>query len=200
MKSSHSSQKVIFCLEIIMYMKKIFLPILFISIALLSCSSNSPQEYFNRAVLNCNLLYGFAGYELKRDLAMPSEKLVDEKTLATAPMKRAEVVKNKLDIIEKNFEKLKELKSTDDTKEMLNASIALYEFVLPVYKNEYQQLAKLYDNGEASEKIAAAEKNITDNYEAKFLALYQLVGETGKQYATRHGIRVQEVNPSPSIK
>ena len=181
-------------------MRKAFLPILFISIAFISCSSDSPQDYFNKAVLNTNLLYGFAGYELKRDLATPSEKLVDEKTLATAPMKRAEVVKEKLDIIEKNFEQLKELKPTDDSKEMLNASIALYEFVIPVYKNEYQQLANLYDNAESSEKIAAAEKNITDSYEAKFKELYNLVGTTGMQYADAHGIRVQEVNPSPSIK
>jgi DNA repair ATPase RecN len=181
-------------------MRKAFLPILFISIAFISCSSDSPQDYFNKAVLNTNLLYGFAGYELKRDLATPSEKLVDEKTLATAPMKRAEVVKNKLDMIEKNFENLKDLKPTDDSKEMLNASIALYEFVMPVYKNEYQQLANLYDNGEASEKIATAEKNITDRYEAKFLSLYQLVGDAGKQYAAKHGIRVLEVNPSPSLK
>jgi DNA repair ATPase RecN len=115
-------------------------------------------------------------------------------------MKRAEVVKNKLDMIEKNFENLKDLKPTDDSKEMLNASIALYEFVMPVYKNEYQQLANLYDNGEASEKIATAEKNITDRYEAKFLSLYQLVGDAGKQYAAKHGIRVLEVNPSPSLK
>ncbi len=181
-------------------MKKIFLPVLFISFAFISCSSNNPQDYFNKAVLNTNLLYGFAGYELKRDLATPSEKLVDEKTLATAPMKRAEVVKEKLDIIEKNFEQLKELKPTDDSKEMLNASIALYEFVIPVYKNEYQLLANLYDNGATAENISSTEKSITDKYETRFQELYQLVGDAGKQYAARNGIRVQEVNPSPSIK
>lgn len=172
--------------------------LLFICCTLVSCTGNTPEQYFGKAVLNCNFLYGFAGYELKRDLATPSEKLVDEKTLATAPMKRAEVVKTKLEIVESNFEKVKSLPVTDDTKEMLSASIALYEYVLPVYKNEYQQLAALYDDGVASDKIAAMEKSITDKYESKFLQLYNTVLTSGNAYASKHGIEVREVNPSPA--
>jgi len=63
---------------------KITIPVLTICISLLlqSCSIPSPQQYFDQAALNCNILYGFAGYELKRDLATPAEKLVDEKTWA----------------------------------------------------------------------------------------------------------------------
>lgn len=178
-------------------MNRNMLLLLFICCTLVSCNSNTPEQYFGKAVLNCNFLYGFAGYELQRDLATPSEKLVNEKTLATAPMKRVEIVKNKLETVESNFEKVKSLPVTDDTKEMLNASIALYEYVIPVYKNEYQQLATLYDNGAASEKIAAMEKSMTDTYESKFLQLYNVVLTTGKAYASKHGIEVREVNPSP---
>jgi len=178
-------------------MSKIFMPVLFICLTFFFCNSNTAEEYFSRAVLNCNLLYGFAGYELKRDLASPSEKLVDEKTMATAPMTRGEVVKNKLEVVENNFEKVKALKVTDDTKEMLNASTALYEYVLPVYKNEYKQLAALHDNGEPIQKIEAAEKNITDKYEARFSQLYEALQLAGKNYAVKNGIRIREVNPSP---
>jgi len=179
-------------------MRKIFIAMLLACITLFSCNTNTPEDYFGKAALNCNLLYGFAGYELKRDLGSPSEKLIDEKTLATAPMKRAEVVKNKITTLEENFEKVKSLGSNAEADEMLKASKALYEYVLPVYKNEYQQLAALYDNAAAADKIKAMEKSINEKYEPNFLKLYDAVWQAGKVYASKNGIKVQEVNPSPS--
>ncbi len=177
-------------------MKKVFAP-LFVACWLLTSCGTTPQKTFEIASLNCNMLFGFAGYELKRDLATPSEKLVDEKTLATAPMKRAEVVKDKLTRVEEAFEKVKDLSSNDGNKEMLAASTALYEFVIPVYKNEYTALAALYDENAPAEKIAAAEKNITDKYAAKFEELYNNVVKTGTAYAEKNSSEVRTVNPSP---
>ncbi len=81
---------------------------------------------------------------------------------------------------------------------MLNASIALYEYVLPVYKNEYKQLAALYDEGAAAEKTEAMQKSINEKYEAKFLELYNAVLKTGTAYAEKNGIQAKQVNPSPS--
>ena len=180
-------------------MKQNFIALVITCLTLFSCSS-TPQEYFGQAVLNCNLLYGFAGYELKRDLAIPSERLVDEKTMKMAPVLRGQVVKEKVETVEANFTKLKNLSITDDTKEMLAAATALYEYVLTVYKNEYTQLAALYDNGAAPDKIAATEKLITEKYEAAFLELYNAAGKAGKAYAAKHGIKVVDVNPSPTGK
>ncbi len=168
------------------------------SCLLLSSCSNSPREYFDRAALNINTLYGFASeYELKRDLATPGEKLVDEKTLAMAPMTRAEVVKEKLARAEEDYQKVKSLGSNAEADEMLKASAALYEFVIPVYKNEYTQLAALYDAKAPEDKIVAAINNIIDKYQAKFQKLYNDVIEKGTAYAEKNGIEVRQVNPSP---
>jgi hypothetical protein len=180
-------------------MKKI-LPLLLVfsfTFVLFSCGNPPPDQLFARVVLNTNLLFGFAGAGMQRELASPSVKLVDEKTMATAPMKRAEVVKTKLETIETNFEKVKAIGSNEETKDMLNATIALYEFVIPVYKNEYAQLAKLYDEGAPAEQITALEKTIQEKYGARFEELYNAVGTTGKAYAAKHNIPVREVNPAP---
>jgi hypothetical protein len=177
-------------------MKKIFAAVL-ITACLISSCSTSPNETFGIATLNCNLLYGFATHELKRDLGSPSEKLVDEKTMAMAPMKRKEVVDDKLKFLEENYEKVKAIGRNDDNKEMLAASIALYEFTLPVYKKDYYELAALYDEHAPAEKIEAAEKNITDKYAAKFEVLYNDVVKKGTTYAEKNGIEVRTVNPSP---
>ena len=180
-------------------MKKIAALTLTLSLTfiLTACGNPPPRDVFGIAVLNCNLIFGFAGRGMQSELSSPSVKLTDEKTGATAPMKRAEVVKTKLETIETNYGKVKGLKSDAATKEMLDASLALYEFVIPVYKNEYTQLAALYDENAPADKIAALEKSIQDNYGAKFRELYNAVGTTGKAYAAKHDIPVQEVNTSP---
>lgn len=171
--------------------------VLSLAFVLVSCGNPPPDQLFARVVLNTNLLFGFAGSGMQRELASPSVKLVDEKTMATAPMKREEVVKTKLETIETNFEKVKAISSNEETKDMLNAAIVLYEFVIPVYKNEYAQLAKLYDDGAPADQIAALEKTIQEKYGAKFEELYNAVGTTGKAYAAKHNIPVREVNPAP---
>lgn len=103
----------------------------------------------------------------------------------------------KLDTIEENYGKVKALSSNAETKEMLSAAQALYEFVLPVYKNEYTQLAALYDDGAPADKTAALEKTIQEKYGAKFQELYTALGTAGKAYAAKHNIPVREVNPAP---
>lgn len=163
-----------------------------------SCSNPSPGQYFDQAVLNCNLLYGFAGYELERDLGTVQERLADEKTMKMEPVTRAEVVKEKLARIEENYQKVKSLDSNTDADDMLKASTALYEFVLPVYKNEYAALAAMYDAHAPADKITEAAKNITGKYAAKFEELYNTVIKTGTAFAKRNGIPVKQVNPSPS--
>lgn len=179
-------------------MKKTFSLLFIASLLASGCGSPRPREYFNQAVLNCNALYGFASsYELERDLATPSEKLIDEKTMAMAPVTRAETVKGKLARAEENYQKVKSLPATGDAKEMVDASNALYEFVLPVYKNEYAALAALYDANAPADKIEAAAKNITDKYAAKFEGLYNAVMKAGTAYAEKNGIEVRAVNPSP---
>lgn len=159
----------------------------FLGLLLIACESATPQQYFARAVLNANLLYGFAGEALHNQFVGP-----------TAPAKRADVLKGKLDAIEASYAKVKALKSTDDSKEMLQASAALYEFVLPVFKNEYRQLAALYDDNAAPDKIAALQKTIAQKYEPRFQTLHRGLIAAGKAYAARHNIAVKEVNPSPS--
>jgi len=172
--------------------------LLFVAGILITSCSNSPQEYFNQAALNCNTLYGFASdYEIKRDLGIAQEKLVDANTMKMAPMTRAEVVKDKLTRAEENYSKVKKLGNNAAADEMLKASRALYEFVIPVYKNEYTQLAALYDANAPEDKIVAAIKNITDKYATKFEALYSDAITKGIAYAEKNGIEVRQVNPSP---
>ena len=166
---------------------------------LVSCDTATPENYFDRAVLNCNLIHGFAGSGLRRELESPSVKLSETGNGETIPMKRKEVIDNAITSLETNFEKVKKLKETDDTRDILQASVALYEFVLPVYKTEYQQLARLHDEGAAREEIDSLARSIGTRYRSDFEKLSDRLTAAGKPYAARHGIKVNwGVSTEPS--
>lgn len=154
-----------------------------------SCSTETPEKTFSIAVLNSNLIVGFAGSGMVRQLESPSVKL-DEGSNEAVPMKRNDVVNSKIEFSETNLKNIKGLKETDDTKEMLDASKALYEFVIPVYKTEYIQLAELYDTGAPKEKIATFSESIHNKYFFRYDELYKNLINTGKKYAEMHNIKV----------
>jgi hypothetical protein len=168
---------------------------LFLAIAgscfLPSCDTATPETYFDRAVLNSNLMHGFAGRGLQRELEQPSVKLADNNSGATVPMKRKEIIDNQITSLEANLVKIRKLKETEDSRDILAASIALYEYVLPVYGNEYQQLAELYDEGAAREQIESLTVAIETKYGPRFKALYDQLAVAGKPYAARHNIKVK---------
>ena len=155
-----------------------------------ACNTATPENYFDAAVLNSNMLMGFANDRLTRQLESPSAKLVEGTKYQAAPMKRKEVIDDKIEYLESAFEKVKQLKETEDTKDMLQSSVALYEYVLPVYKNEYVQLAKLYDDNASKETIESFTQSVHDKYASKFDELYNNLIAIGKTYAAKHNIKV----------
>jgi hypothetical protein len=157
---------------------------------LTACNTATPENYFDRAVLNSNSLVGFAGEGLERELDQPSAKMVDGDVNHPVAIKRKEVMDNKIQFLEEDLAKLKKLKETADTKEMLLTSIALHEYILPVYKNEYQQVARLYDGIGGKEEIQAAIQAIHDKYYTRFDELYKKLIAIGKLYASKHNIKV----------
>jgi hypothetical protein len=168
---------------------------------LLSCNTATPENYFDQAVLNTNMLMGFANDGFGRQLEQPSVKLVEGTKDQTMPMKRKEVVDNQINFLDESFTKIKKLKETDDSRDMLKASVALYEYVIPVYKNEYTQLAKLYDENAPKEQIVLFSKNIHDKYAAGFEERINTLIGIAKPYASRHNINVKwDVKTSPDLR
>lgn len=158
------------------------------SITFIQCS-NSPEEYFGTAVLNVNMLFGFADNGFSRQLESPSSEL-PEGGGEPVPMTRKELWDQKTKFVEENFKKVESLKETGETKNMIDASIELYKFVIPVMKNEYTRLAEMYDNGVPAEQTDALTKEIHDKYYAKYVQLYNTLANAGKVYADKNNIKV----------
>lgn len=158
-----------------------------------------PERYFDLAVLNANMINGISNDGTMPELTYPSAKMVDGNKDKTVVMKRKEMMDQKILFLEQNFEKLQDLKETPQTKEMLQTAIALNKYVIAIYKNEYQQLAKLYDDGAPATQIKAMAQSIHDNYYTTYETLFNKLISTGKAYAAQNNIEVNwGIQTSPS--
>lgn len=162
--------------------------LLFFSLFITTCNTTSPQKTFEIAFLNSNMIVGFAGNRMSSELENPSVKLTDDGK--TVSMQRKDVIQSKIDFSEDVLKKLKSLKETDDSREMITASSDLYNFILPVYKNEYQQLAKLYDEQASKEAIESQTQAIRDKYYDDFEKRYNKLIALSKTFAQQHNITV----------
>lgn len=180
-------------------MKKLLL--LYVGLASLlitGCSNPKPEKYVSTAFINANLLHGFASRLVNDELSQPSVKLAEGKTDSYEKVTRAETINLKIGFAENALKHIKDLPVTDDSKAMLDASKALFEFVIPVYKNEYTALAKLYDSGADTAQLNELNRKIESSYGSKFLELHQKLQDAGMAYASKHDIKVMNVQTSPS--
>jgi hypothetical protein len=156
----------------------------------IGCNTASPDKYFGLAVLNINMINGISGDGSMAELVYPSARMVDGDKNKSVVMKRKEMLDQKIQWLEENFEKLQDLKETPETKELLQAAIALNKYVLPIYKNEYQQLAKLYDDGAPATEIKAMALSIHDKYYTTYEVLLGKLISAGKVYAANNDLKV----------
>jgi hypothetical protein len=92
---------------------------------------------------------------------------------------------------EANLTKIKALPDNEEARDMVQTSIRLHEFVLPVFKADYRELARLYDeDGSQQERVSKAQE-IDVKYSAGYQALFNRLVELGKPYAAKHHIKVE---------
>jgi hypothetical protein len=167
----------------------IFIFGLFLSFTFTACTTATPENYFDRAVLNTNVFNDFASESFTRQLVAYAVKQENAK-VAQQPNAAQAMVESKAQYVAKALKDVKALKQTDETKEMLRTSIALHEYVLPVYQNEYMALAKLCDSGASKDDIAALALEIDNKYAGHFEELFIKLTNLGKAYAKKHNINV----------
>jgi hypothetical protein len=157
---------------------------------LAACNMATPEKYFDVAVLNTNMIDGIVNNGIMWEMEQPTAKLKEGTKDQTVPMKRMEGLDQKIAFLEETLEKVKGLKETKDTKEMLQTSKALHEYVLAIYKKEYRELATLYDDGASRELITAKAQAIHDKYYARYEVLFNKLISIGKSYASNNNIKV----------
>jgi hypothetical protein len=168
--------------------KNVMLMVMVSTITACNFTVNTPEEYFDQAALNANDIsrfgtYYFEGYqEYLKNVSGPGKVTSCE-----------EYLKNSTARAEKNLEKVKKLHPTPETKPMLDASIALHEYVLTSYKAEHLKIAKMIDKHAPEEEINQALTELdTKPYDA-FIEKYNNLWKLADVYARDNKIEVEKM-------
>ncbi|MEH6306320.1 hypothetical protein RYH73_11740 [Olivibacter sp. CPCC 100613] len=160
--------------------------------AILSCQSTSPEHFFDQVVLNTNYIVDFAPERFGKELEAQTIEYPDIPASKKKGDEAQNVVQNKVIAIERALENIKALRAGDDEMKMLKEnSIELFETVLPVYKKEYMEYARLCDSKEPSSQKEAILHAIDSIYLPKVAELMENVYQKGKNYADKHHIDVK---------
>lgn len=156
-----------------------------------SACSETPERFFDIAILNTNMINDFASADLARHINDETKEYPDIPSSKKKGNEAATNLNNKILYLEQSLEKVKKLSASgEEEKEIKALSQQLYELVIPVYKTEYLAYAKLCDSkGSQADKDAMVE-NIDQKYGARFEQNFNSLMEKGKTYAQEHNIQV----------
>lgn len=164
------------------------LVIFFLSVQ--SCAEPA-DKFFATAILNTNTISDFATPTLAKHINDETTEFPDIPSSKKNGDEAGKLVQNNILYMEKSLNDIKALNaSSDDRKAIKEKSIALYEFVIPVYKNEYTNYAKLCDNKADQTKKDEIANTIEQKYSATFEKMYTDLMETGKAFAAENKLNV----------
>jgi len=162
-----------------------------LSMLFLASCSEPPAQFFDITVLNTNAFNDFASPDLARHINEETKEFPDIPSSKKKGDEAVTTITNKILYLEQSLDKVKKLSASgDEQKEIKELSTRLYEMVIPVYKKEYMDYAKLCDaHGDQSAKDAIL-KGIDEKYRADFEKSYSNLMEKGKAYAAANDIQV----------
>jgi hypothetical protein len=166
--------------------------VLFLIPALFFQSCAEPADkFFATAILNTNTISDFATPTLAKHINDETTEFPDIPSSKKNGDEAGKLVQNNILYMEKSLNDIKALNAnSDDRKAMKEKSVALYEFVIPVYKNEYTNYAKLCDSKADQAKKDALANAIEQKYSAKFETMYTDLLNTGKTFAAENKLNV----------
>ncbi|RNL54206.1 hypothetical protein D7004_08935 [Pedobacter jejuensis] len=158
---------------------------------LFSACSETPEKFFDIAILNTNMINDFASPDLARHINDETTEFPDIPSSKKKGNEAETGIKNKILYLEQSLEKVKALSpSGKDEEEIKKLSMQLYEMVIPVYKNEYLTYAKICDkHGSQTVKDEIVNK-IDQQYGQRFEQNYNALMDKGKAYAKENNIQV----------
>lgn len=160
------------------------------SLTIQSCTEPA-DKFFDTAILNTNTITDFATPILAKHINDETTEFPDIPSSKKNGDEAGKMVQNNILYMEKSLKDIKALSAnSEDRKAIKEKSIALYEFVIPVYKNEYINYAKLCDSKADQTKKDLLANAIEQKYGVKFEKMYTELINSGKVFAEENDLNV----------
>ncbi|AMR31658.1 hypothetical protein A0256_09595 [Mucilaginibacter sp. PAMC 26640] len=160
------------------------------SLLMQSCSEPA-DKFFDVAVLNTNTIVDFGTPKLAKHINDETTEFPDIPSSKKKGDEASIYVKNNILFMEKALKDIKALTANDDHRKAIKEqSVALYEFVIPVYQNEYTAYAKLCDAKASQAQKDEIIRSIEEKYSAQFEKHYAALLSKGKAFAKDNNLNV----------
>lgn len=167
-----------------------FALLIIFSLSAQSCAEPA-ERFFGTAILNTNSISDFATPTLAKHINDETTEFPDIPSSKKKGDEAGKLVQNNIMYMEKSLSDIKSMNANSEERKVIKEkSIALYEFVIPVYKNEYTNYAKLCDTKADQAKKDELANAIEQKYGAKFEQMYTDLMETGKVFAAENKLDV----------
>ncbi|AMP99000.1 hypothetical protein AY601_2099 [Pedobacter cryoconitis] len=161
------------------------------SILLLQSCAETADKFFDVAVLNTNFVSRFATPSMAKQIDGATLEFPDIPSSKKKGDEAVNSIKNDILYIEKSLKDVKALSASGERKVIQDQAVDLYEYVLPVYKNEYTAYAKLCDAKAPQEQKDKLIKSIEEKYNTGFEKKYSILLENGKAFAEENNLNVK---------
>jgi len=176
---------------------KSILTIIVVCILFVSCQKETPQKVVEKTVLKANLLtanYGIGYFEQLKELQKNEYlKYYDNDGEEYSATFSQYLHKVTIPDLEKSLKDVQKLEVNEDSKELINTSIELFEFCIGFYKKDYAEIAYMYDEGKTQQEI----NMIINEFEAKSFQEFKeknlKLDEAAKVYAEKKGVSLKFV-------
>jgi len=168
--------------------------LVFIAITIQSCSNDTPESYFGKTTLNVNKYSSLGAIDFQRMAESHDQNGLYAKVnddFVPSDSFEAHIKTYKVFNIETDIEKIKKLKPTEETKEMINASLEVFNFVKSKYKTDYIKIAKLIDDKVDKEKVDIAIQNFEEQNLGEFDKKLKILYDIAMPYAKKNGMKVE---------
>ncbi|MDO5638681.1 MAG: hypothetical protein Q4G28_02330 [Neisseria sp.] len=165
------------------------------AVFLSACGETATAEnYFDQAVLNTNQINSSASRYFNRVEQHRQNgqlKVYDEQNKQMVPTDSVEAyVKQNNTYFKQNVDKVEKLPETDETRAMLQQSLAVFRGAYDVYEQDYLDIARKIDAGAPKAEIDAAIQAADAKLQAVGEERSKLI-ELAKPYAEKHKINVK---------
>ena len=170
---------------------KIAIALLIMLSACVQSCSEPAEKFFDVSVLNTNTIVDFGTPILAKHISDQTTEFPDIPSSKKKGDEAVTYVNNNVMYMEKSLKDIKGLTANNDERKAIKEqAIALYELVIPVYKNEYTAYAKLCDAKAPEAQKLEIVKSIEEKYSSKFVQQYEALLTKGKAFAKENNINV----------
>lgn len=177
-------------------MKKVLILSLLFAFLIPTVSCNNfgvdPQKIFNKIGLNGNKIPGSFDREfneISAHKAKGSLVIVTQNNEVKRGVSALEYVENHYSkLLEADIEGIKELKSNEETRPIIDAGLDMFQYADQIYKNDFPKIAKMIDDERPDEEINAAIEELDATKGVELDKKYGKAMELLLPYADKNGI------------